>query len=241
VVEEGDGVIVASNPGTFVDAIQFIGDNVGFLATKALEQLALSGAALGLALLVALPVGVVLGHFHWGSTAAIGASNFARALPVLVAIAFLLQIFGIGFWTNAIALAILASGPILVNAYEGIGGVDPDAVDAARGMGMTGPQVLRRIELPLGLPLLFAGIRVAAVFVVATAPIAAYAGGGGLGDVIANQASYRFAGVLGASMCVMALSAAVFLALVGLERAVTPRGVRRTRVPGDVPPGKELQ
>jgi osmoprotectant transport system permease protein len=242
VVEETRLVIVAAgSPGTFVDALEFIGENAGFLATKALEQLVLSGAALGLALLVALPLGIALGHFHWGSNVAIGTSNFARALPILVAIAFLLPLLGIGFNANAVALAVLATGPILVNAYDGVDGVDRDAVGAARGMGMTGAQVLRRIELPLALPLVFAGIRVAAVIVVATAPIAAFAGGGGLGDVIANQASYRFAGVLGASMCVMALSAAVFLVLVGVERAVTPRGVRLARVPGDVPPGKELQ
>ncbi len=234
-------IVAAFRPETFVDAVRFIGDNVGFLATKALEQLELSGAALGLALLVALPLGITLGHFHRGSSIAIGMSNFARALPVLAAIGFLLPIFGIGFRTNGIALAILASGPILINAYDGIDGIDRDAVDAARGMGMTGTQVLGRIELPLALPLLFAGIRVAAVTVVATAPIAAYAGGGGLGDVIANQASYRFAGVLGASLCVMALSTAVFLALIAIQQAVTPRGVRRTRVLGDVPPGKELQ
>jgi osmoprotectant transport system permease protein len=128
-----------------------------------------------------------------------------------------------------VALAVLATGPILTNSFDAVDRVDPDAVDAARGMGMTGAQILGRIELPLALPLLFAGLRVAAVTVVATAPIAAIAGGGGLGDVIVNQASYRLAGVLGASLCVMILSAAVFLGLLGLQAAVTPAGVRRTR------------
>ena len=98
-------------------------------------------------------------------------------------------------------------------------------------MGMTRLQILRQVELPLSTPLLFTGLRVAAVTVVATAPIAAIAGGGGLGDVIVNQASYRLAGVLGASLCVMALSALVFLALLGLQAVVTPKGLRRkTRV-----------
>ena len=90
-------------------------------------------------------------------------------------------------------------------------------------------QILGRVELPLALPLLFAGIRIAAVTVVATAPIAAVAGGGGLGDVIVNQASYRLEGVLGASLCVMALSALVYGVLVALERALTPRGLRARR------------
>ena len=230
----------AANLHTFAAAFRFIADNPGFLATKALEQLELSGAAIGIALAIALPLGIVLGHLHRGSTVAIGASIVGRALPSLVLIAAFLTILGIGFVNNMVALAVLASGPILTNAFDAVDGVDRDAVEAARGMGMTGGQILRRVELPLALPLLFTGIRVAAVTVVATAPIAAIAGGGGLGDIIVNQASYRLAGVLGASLCVMALSAAVFLALAGIQIAVTPTGVRRTSVLDD-PSRKELQ
>jgi osmoprotectant transport system permease protein len=219
----------SANLHTFVEAFRFIGDHPGFLATKAAEQLELSGAAVGIALFVALPLGIVLGHLHRGSGLAIGASIVGRALPSLVLIAAFLTLLGIGFVNNMVALAVLATGPILTNSFDAVDRVDPDAVDAARGMGMTGAQILKRIELPLALPLLFAGLRVAAVTVVATAPIAAIAGGGGLGDVIVNQASYRLAGVLGASLCVMILSAAVFLGLLGLQAAVTPAGVRRTR------------
>lgn len=224
--------------GAFADAFHFIADHPGLLATKALEQLELSAAALGLALLVALPLGIVLGHLHRGSSVAIGASIVGRALPSLVLIAAFLTILGIGFVNNMVALAVLATGPVLTNAFDGVDGVDRDAVEAARGMGMTGPQILRRIELPLALPLVFTGVRVAAVTVVATAPIAAVAGGGGLGDIIVNQASYRLAGVIGASLCVMALSAAVFVALLGVQIAVTPTGLRRTSVV--VPPRKEM-
>ncbi len=218
----------AANLHTFVDAVRFIGDHPSFLATKALEQLELSAAALGLALLVALPLGIVLGHRHRGSALAIGTSIFGRALPSLVLIAAFLTVLGIGFLNNMVALAVLASGPILTNAFDGVDGVDRDVVEAARGMGMTGGQILRRVELPLAIPLLFTGIRVAAVTVVATAPIAAIAGGGGLGDIIVNQASYRLSGVIGASLLVMLLSAAVFLCLLGVQVAVTPRGLRST-------------
>ena len=137
---------------------------------------------------------------------------------------------GIGFANNMVALAVLATGPMLTNAYDGVDGVDRDVTDAARGMGMSRLQILGRVELPLALPLLFTGIRVAAITVVATAPIAAIAGGGGLGDVIVNQASYRLEGVLGASYCVMALSAGVWIALLALERASTPRGLRAASV-----------
>jgi osmoprotectant transport system permease protein len=232
----------AANLHTFVEAFRFIADHPGFLVTKAFEQLELSGAALGLALVVALPLGVVLGHLHRGSSLAIGASIVGRALPSLVLIAAFLTVLGIGFVNNMVALAVLATGPVLTNSFDAVDGVDRDVVEAARGMGMTGLQIMRRVELPLAVPLLFTGIRVAAVTVVATAPIAALAGGGGLGDVIVNQASYRFSGVLGASLCVMALSAAVFLGLLGLQVAVTPRGVRRTSLIGNLTTsGKESQ
>ena len=224
--------------GAFSGALRFIVDNPGFLASKALEQIELSGAALGIALAVALPLGIVLGHMHRGSSIAIGASILGRALPILVLIGVFLTVLGIGFVNNMVALAVLGTGPILTNSYEAVDRVDRDVVEAARGMGMTPVQILRSVELPLALPLLFTGLRVAAVTIVATAPVASVAGGGGLGDIIVNQASYRLSGVLGASACVMALSAAVYLGLTGLQLAVTPRGVRRTSV-GIVPIRKE--
>jgi osmoprotectant transport system permease protein len=220
-----------ANAQTFGRAVQFIADHPGFLATKALEQLELAGAALGIALVVALPTGVILGHLHRGSTFAIGSSIVGRALPSLVLIGVLLTVLGIGFVNNMTALAVLATGPILTNAYEGVDGVEREVVEAARGMGMSGAQILGRVELPLAIPLIFTGIRISAVTVVATAPIAAVAGGGGLGDVIVNQASYRLEGVIGASLCVMALSAGVWLALVALQKALTPRALRGARVP----------
>lgn len=228
-----------ANLHTFVDAMRFIEHNPGFLATKALQQLALSGAALGIALAIALPLGVALGHFHRGSTIAIGASIIGRGLPSIVLIAAFLTILGIGFVNNMVALAVLGSGPILTNGFDAVDRVDRDAVEAARGMGMTDPQILRRVELPLALPLLFTGIRVAAVTIVATAPIAAIAGGGGLGDIIVNQASYRLSGVLGASILAMLLSALVFVALAGVQIAMTPNGIRRTSVIGE-PQRREL-
>ena len=222
----------AANTHTFLEAFRFIGDHPGFLAHKALETLELSGAGLGLGAAVALPVGIVLGHLHRGSGIAIGASIIGRALPIVVLIAFFLTVLGIGFVNNMAALAVLATGPILTNAYDGVDGVDRDVVEAARGMGMSRLQILGRVELPLATPLLFTGIRVAAVTVVATAPVAAIAGGGGLGDIIVNQASYQLRGVLGASYCVMALSAGVWLALLALQKAITPKALLDSRVPG---------
>ena len=215
-----------ANAHTFLEGFRFIADNRGFLAHKAWQQLELSAAALGLGAAVALPLGIGLGHLHRGSGLAIGASILGRALPSIVLIAVFLTILGIGFVNNMVALAVLATGPMLTNAYDAIDGVERDVVEAARGMGMSRLQVLWRVELPLASPLLFTGVRVAAVTVVATAPIAAIAGGGGLGDIIVNQASYRLQGVLGAAYCVMALSAGVWLAFLALQRASTPRGLR---------------
>jgi osmoprotectant transport system permease protein len=224
---EGDRVTVAdaADLHAFVEALRFIGDHPGLLATKAAEQLELSGAALGVALAVALPVGVFLGHIHRGSSLASGVSIIGRGLPALVLIAALLTVLGIGFLNNMVALAVLGTGPILTNAYDAVDRVDRDAVEAARGMGMSGLQILRRVELPLATPLLFTGIRVAAVTVVATAPIAAVAGGGGLGDVIVDQASYRLDGVVAASLVVSALAFAADGVVALVQHLVAPGAI----------------
>jgi osmoprotectant transport system permease protein len=217
------GVIAdAFSWGTFPDAFRFIADHPHLLLDKTLEHLELSGAALGLALAVALPLGVVLGHFHRGSFVAISVSNLGRALPSLVLIAFGILVFGVGFWNTTAALVVLAVPPILTNAYFAVDTIDGNIVEAARGMGMRHRDVLLRVELPLAVPLIFAGIRIGAVFVIATAAIAAIAGGGGLGEIIVDQASYRLSGVVAASLCVSALAFAV-AALLSLTRKVLSR------------------
>ena len=208
--------------GTFPDAIRFIGDNPGLLWHKSVQHMELSGAAIGIALLLALPLGVVLGHLRRGSFVAISVSNLGRALPSLVLIAFALFVSGHFFVNNMAALIVLGVPPILTNAYFGIEGVDRNIVEAARGMGMSGRDILFRIELPLALPLIIAGIRIAAVFIIATATIAAVAGGGGLGDVIVNQATYQLSGVVGASLVVSLLAFGVALIL-GLVRKLLTR------------------
>jgi osmoprotectant transport system permease protein len=219
-------VTLAAALDVFVDAIEFVVDNRGLVADKTGEHLVLSGAALGVALAIALPIGIVLGHLHRWSFLAINVANVGRALPTLAVIAIGLAVLGVGFANVMVALVVLAVPPILTNAYVAVDEVDADAVDAARGMGMTGLQVLRRVEIPLAAPLLFAGIRTAAVYVVASATIAAIAGGGGLGDIIVNQASYRIEGVIGASLVVSLLAFAADGALALVQRAVTPKPLR---------------
>jgi osmoprotectant transport system permease protein len=227
---EGDVSLLADafKPYTFVDAFHFIGDNPHLILTKVVEHLELSGAAMGIALLLAIPLGVWLGHLHRGAFVAINISNVGRALPSLAVISIGLGFLGLGFWNVIFALTVLAWPPILTNAYVAVDGVDPDVIEAARGMGMRDRQILLKVELPLALPLIFAGIRTSAVYVVATATLASFVGGGGLGDIIVNQASYFLAGVVAASLVISALAFTADFAFGGLQWLVTPRGLRQT-------------
>jgi osmoprotectant transport system permease protein len=220
-----DGVIAASL-GVFGDAIEFVVDERSLILDKTWEHVQLSVVAVVVSIVLALPLGLLLGHLHRGSFVAINLANVGRALPSLAVIAIGIAFLGVGFTNVTVALVVLAVPPILTNAYVAVDGVEQEAVEAARGMGMTDWQVIRRVEFPLALPLIFTGIRTATVFVVATATIAAIAGGGGLGDIIVNQAGYGIEGVVGAAICVsiLALAADGLLGLV--QRLLTPPGLR---------------
>jgi osmoprotectant transport system permease protein len=218
-------VIVAALD-VFVDSFRFIVDERELILEKTWEHIVLSAAALGLSIAIAVPLGIVLGHLHRGSFLAVNIANVGRALPTLVVIAVGFTFLGIGFTTVMLALVVLAVPPILTNAYVAVDEVDRDAVEAARGMGMTPSQVLRRVELPLAIPLLFAGIRTATVFVVATATIAAIAGGSGLGEILVNQAAYKVEGLVGAAICVSLLALAADAALGLVQRWLTPAGLK---------------
>lgn len=212
----------------FIEAFRFIGDNASLLLHDAGGTAELAFAALGIAIVLALPLGLWLGHRHRGLFLALGISSLGRALPSIVLIGLAIALFNIGFfWENAAALVVLAIPPLLANSFFAAAGVDPDVVEAARGMGLTETQILLTVELPLGLPLVIAGLRIAAVFVIATATIAGIVGGGGLGEVIANPA-YGQAGVLGAAYCVSALALLTALALGLAQRAAYRRMAPRT-------------
>lgn len=207
----------------FVDTFQFIGDNAQLLLQKAAETAELAFTALGISILLALPLGLWLGHRHRGLFFALGVSSVGRALPSVAIIGFGIAWLGVGFWSNTIALVVLGIPPTLTNTYFAVEGVDRDVVEAARGMGLTEPQILARVELPLGLPFVLAGIRISAVFVIATATIAGLFGGGGLGDIMARQVKYGLAGVLAAALCVSALALLTALALGLAQRAASRR------------------
>jgi osmoprotectant transport system permease protein len=150
------------------------------------QHLFLTVVCLLISCLIALPVALVLGHLGRGGALAVNISNIGRAVPTFAVLVLLLltPIGGHGEWPTVIALVLFAVPPLLTNAYVGMREVDRDVVRAARGMGMTGRQLMLGVELPLALPLILTGVRIAAVQLVATATLAALAGGGGLGRII---------------------------------------------------------
>jgi osmoprotectant transport system permease protein len=222
----------------FGDAVDFIfnerespagGAQVGGLAEMwelMWEHLKLSGVAMAVACAVSIPLGLWLGHIGKGGFLAINSSNVGRAVPTLALIAFFVAFLGVGFTNLTLALVLLAIPPILTNAYTGVRQVDRDTVDAARGMGMTGAQIVGKVELPLALPLIFGGIRISAVNVVATATIAPLAGVITLGDPIINVNTYGDEGRLAAAIVVALLAIATEVLLGLAQLAVTPRGLR---------------
>jgi osmoprotectant transport system permease protein len=211
----------------FVDAFNFFFDHLGLIGDKTVAHLELSFAALGVAILLAIPLGVWLGHLHRGSFFAINSSTIGRALPSLAVISIGIGILGIGFVNVLVALVILAGPVMLTNAYVAVDHVDPDAVQAARAMGMSPLQVLWRVELPLALGLIFAGVRTATVYVVATATLATFAGGGGLGDIIVNEPTYGTAGVIAGSLTITLLAFAIDGVLALVQYGVTPSPLRK--------------
>jgi osmoprotectant transport system permease protein len=211
----------------FIQGFHFIFDHNDLIWTKTVEHIELSAKAILISVLIAVPIGVFLGHIHRFSFLAINIANVGRALPSLGVLSILLPIYGIGSTSVIIALIVLGVPPIMTNAYVAVDQVDSDTVDAAKGTGLRPLQVLVKVELPLALPLIFAGVRTALVFIVATATLAGFFGGGGLGDIISNPASYRISGVIGASYVMIVLAFASQLLLLGVEWLVTPAALRR--------------
>ncbi len=187
----------------------------------------LSAAALALAASIAIPLGIVAARRAGVALAAINAANIGRTLPSLAVLALVMPTLGTGFVPSLVALTLLALPPILTNTIAGIVGVERDTVDAARGMGMTARQILRRVELPVATPVIFAGLRTAAVQVVSGAVLAAFIGGGGLGDFItAGIAMMAIPLLLVGAIPVTLLSLGTDFLFGTLERRLTPKGMR---------------
>lgn len=192
-------------------------------------HLRVSGEAIALACAISLPAALWLGHVRRGRLTAGVVANVGRAVPSFAVLVFFSAYLGLGITNLVFAMTLLAIPPVFVNAYVGVRQADPDAVDAARGMGMSGLDIVRRVELPMALPLLFGGIRTSTVNVLATATLGPYVGVVTLGDPIINANVYGDAGRLGGALIVAALAVLAELGLAALQRAVTPKGLRLER------------
>jgi len=209
----------------FASATQWRGD-FG-IPHRVAQHVGLSVVVVLAAVVVAVPAGLLLGHVARGAAVLLNVANVGRAIPSLALLILGVQAWGIGARPAFAALFALALPPMVTNAFAGVRGVDADVREAAVGMGMTGGQVLLRVEMPLALPLVMAGVRTAAVQVVATATLAAIVAWGGLGRFIVDGIAQRdFVQVFGGAVLVAGLAMATEVGLAAVGRAVTPRPLR---------------
>lgn len=193
---------------------------------RLLEHLGYTALGVAVAALIAIPLGLLVGHTGRGKALAVAAAGAARALPTLGLVTLFALMMGIGLTAPLLAFVILAVPSLLAGAYSAIEAVDPATVDAARAQGMTEWQILTRVELPLGLPLLIGGVRGATVQVIATAMLAAYVGNGGLGRYIfLGLGSQDYPQMIAGSLLVIALALVLDLMLLLLQRLTAPRGL----------------
>ena len=200
----------------------------GSIPQELVAHLGYSALPLLIAALIGVPAGVAIGHTGRGAVTVVNVANAWRAIPTLGLLILLAVFLGFSPLTWLLPLVVLAIPPILVNAYEGVAAVDPSVKDAARGMGMTPWQQVTRVEVPNALPLILVGLRTAAIFVVATATIAAYIGLGGLGRfIIDGLATDQYGPVAGGALLVVILAVLVLALFAGLSRLVVPAGLRK--------------
>jgi osmoprotectant transport system permease protein len=224
---------------SFTGAVEFIfspqdsnvtgGEKVGGF-DKSLEllikHLEITVLALAIAIIIALPLGLYLGHRGKGEQLAVGLGNAGRAIPELAVIALVAVLIGVGLANVAPVLAILGIPPILNNSYVGVSQVDRATVDAARGMGMSESAIIRRVELPIAIPTVMGGIRSAAIAILATATIAPLAGVESLGDFILNRNIYGENGLLAGAILVALLALTIEGSLALLQRRLTSDGLK---------------
>lgn len=209
------------------------------IPTRVVEHIVLSGVATLVATLLALPVGVAIGHSRRFGFSAVSTANVGRALPSLALLAFALPVsfalgLGLGFWPTFLALVPLGIPPILTNCITGVSEVDRDVVDAARGMGMDGWRLLREVELPIASPLIIAGVRNSAVAIIATATLGAVVASGGLGRYIVDGlARQDYPRLFVGALLVALLAIATELAFNVFEHLTVSVGVRQTLASSD--------
>lgn len=191
------------------------------------EHLWYTFAAVGIAAAIAIPIGLAIGHTGRGRALAVGSTSAARAIPTLGLITLLALMWGVGLTAPMVAFVVLAIPSILAGAYAGVDSVEPHVKDAATAMGMTGTQVLGRVEVPLALPMIWGGIRAGTLQVVATATLAAYVGSGGLGRYLFRGLKTQdYPQMLASALLVVGLAIALEAVLAFAQRVMVPRGVR---------------
>jgi len=230
--------MILATLGPFGDAVDFIfhqrESQAGTVQVGGLGEiweltwthLKLALAATAIATIIAMPLGVWLGHIGRYQFLATSTSNIGRAVPALGLVVFFIAFLGVGFVNVCAALVLLAIPPIITNSYVGIRGVDPETVDAATGNGLTGRQVALQVEVPMALPTIMAGIRISLVSVIATATIAPLANVDTLGRPIISPNVYGTAGQLAACIVVALVTFAADFSFAALQRAVTPEGLK---------------
>ncbi len=215
------------------------------IPARMLEHATISGVSLLITILIALPVGLYIGHTGRGVGLAVSSANLWRALPSLAVIAIVLPITaaidpraGFLIYPTVVAMVVLGVPPILVNTYAGLRGVDRDVIEAARGQGLDSRQILTRVELPLAVPVILAGIRSSAVQIIATATLGAIFGFGGLGRYLVDGfAQFTRGGAAQMMAGVILVAALVVVTELGfrlLQRALTAPGIRSQRSAGTV-------
>ena len=199
---------------------------------RLLEHLHLSIESVLIGAVIALPIGIALGHYGRFATLAMNISNTGRAIPSFGLLVLAFQVFGLGDGPIILALTALAIPPMVTNSYVALREVDPDIKDAARGMGYRELAQVLQVELPLAVPLIMAGVRNSALQVVATATLAAYVAGGGLGRYIVDgYATQVYPEMVAGAILVAALALSTEFVLSGLQRVLVPRGLRLLKAP----------
>jgi osmoprotectant transport system permease protein len=207
--------------------INFILDPKNNYLGQTIEYLKLCGLSIAAAIIIGVVLGALVSRNAVLAFLAVNLSGLLRAIPIIAVLFIFVPILGLGFLPSIIALIVLGIPPILLNTYTGIRGIDPAAIDAAKGMGMTSWQIATRIQAPLVTPLVAAGIRTSAVQIVATATLAAFIGAGGYGDYIVDGISvFNYTELIVGAVSVALLAILVEVFMSWLQRVVTPEGLK---------------
>lgn len=210
--------------------MNYLVENSGMLLNKTLEHLYISIMALILAMIVAIPLGILLSKKEKLSKVSLTIAGILKTIPTLAILALMIPLFGVGKVTAIIALFIYVLLPILNNTIVGVQNIDRNIVEAGRSMGMTNFQLMKDIELPLALPMVLSGIRLSSVYVISWAALASYVGAGGLGDLIFNGlALYEPEMIIVGTILVTLLALIVDLILAQIEKWIIPKGLKISR------------